>query len=80
MMLEFWLKAVVCQEYVDFNQVKVNDDGKFNNDVVGISGVYQVGIRLLFILMLSGYLLVSYGNGVGVELLWNIQVGVVWMF
>ncbi|MGU0042689.1 autotransporter outer membrane beta-barrel domain-containing protein [Escherichia coli] len=33
------------QEYADSNQVKVNDDGKFNNDVAGTRGVYQAGIR-----------------------------------
>ncbi|HAJ7244421.1 TPA: autotransporter outer membrane beta-barrel domain-containing protein [Escherichia coli] len=35
------MKAAVRQEYADSNQVKVNDDGKFNNDVAGTRGVYQ---------------------------------------
>lgn len=46
--LEPWLKAAVRQEYADSNQVKVNDDGKFNNDVAGTRGVYQAGIRSSF--------------------------------
>ncbi len=53
------------QEYADSNQVKVNDDGKFNNDVAGTRGVYQAGIRSSFTPTLSGHLSVSYGNGAG---------------
>ncbi|MXE60732.1 autotransporter YejO [Escherichia coli] len=78
--LEPWLKAAVRQEYADSNQVKVNDDGKFNNDVAGTSGVYQAGIRSSFTPTLSGHLSVSYGNGAGVESPWNTQAGVVWTF
>lgn len=78
--LEPWLKAAVRQEYSDSNQVKVNDDGKFNNDVAGTSGVYQAGIRSSFTPTLSGHLSVSYGNGAGVESPWNTQAGVVWTF
>ena len=78
--LEPWLKAAVRQEYADSNQVKVNDDGKFNNDVAGTSGVYQAGIRSSFTPTLSGHLSVSYGNGAGVESPWNTQAGVVWSF
>ncbi len=55
--LEPWLKAAVRQEYADSNQVKVNDDGKFNNDVAGTRGVYQAGIRSSFTPTLSGHLL-----------------------
>ena len=78
--LEPWLKAAVRQEYADSNQVKVNDDGKFNNDVAGTRGVYQAGIRSSFTPTLSGHLSVSYGNGAGVESPWNTQAGVVWTF
>lgn len=78
--LEPWLKAAVRQEYADSNQVKVNDDGKFNNDVAGTRGVYQAGIRSSFTPTLSGHLSVSYGNGAGVESPWNTQAGVVWSF
>nr|UGJ64190.1 autotransporter outer membrane beta-barrel domain-containing protein [Escherichia coli] len=78
--LEPWLKAAVRQEYADSNQVKVNDDGKFNNDVAGARGVYQAGIRSSFTPTLSGHLSVSYGNGAGVESPWNTQAGVVWTF
>lgn len=78
--LEPWLKAVARQEYADSNQVKVNDDGKFNNDVAGTSGIYQAGIRSSFTPTLSGHLSVSYGNGAGVESPWNTQAGVVWTF
>ena len=78
--LEPWLKAAVRQEYADSNQVNVNDDGKFNNDVAGTRGVYQAGIRSSFTPTLSGYLSVSYGNGAGVESPWNTQAGVVWTF
>ncbi|HFI3505169.1 TPA: autotransporter YejO [Escherichia coli] len=78
--LEPWLKAAVRQEYADSNQVNVNDDGKFNNDVAGTRGVYQVGIRSSFTPTLSGHLSVSYGNGAGVESPWNTQAGVVWTF
>ncbi|MCV5057435.1 autotransporter YejO [Escherichia coli] len=78
--LEPWLKAAVRQEYADSNQVKVNDDGKFNNDVSGTRGVYQAGIRSSFTPTLSGHLSVSYGNGAGVESPWNTQAGVVWTF
>lgn len=78
--LEPWLKAAVRQEYADSNQVKVNDDGKFNNDVAGTSGVYQAGIRSSFTPTLSGHLSVSYGNGAGVESPWNTQASVVWTF
>ncbi|ELJ4107323.1 autotransporter outer membrane beta-barrel domain-containing protein [Escherichia coli] len=78
--LEPWLKAAVRQEYADSNPVKVNDDGKFNNDVAGTSGVYQAGIRSSFTPTLSGHLSVSYGNGAGVESPWNTQAGVVWTF
>ncbi len=74
------LKAAVRQEYADSNQVKVNDDGKFNNDVAGTRGVYQAGIRSSFTPTLSGHLSVSYGNGAGVESPWNTQAGVVWTF
>ncbi|EPR3680143.1 autotransporter YejO, partial [Escherichia coli] len=78
--LEPWLKAAVRQEYADSNQVNVNDDGKFNNDVAGTRGVYQAGIRSSFTPTLSGHLSVSYGNGAGVESAWNTQAGVVWTF
>lgn len=78
--LEPWLKAAVRQEYADSNQVKVNDDGKFDNDVAGTHGVYQAGIRSSFTPTLSGHLSVSYGNGAGVESPWNTQAGVVWTF
>lgn len=78
--LEPWLKAAARQEYADSNQVKVNDDGKFNNDVAGTSGIYQAGIRSSFTPTLSGHLSVSYGNGAGVESPWNTQAGVVWTF
>ncbi|BEC36501.1 putative uncharacterized outer membrane protein YejO [Escherichia coli] len=78
--LEPWLKAAVRQEYADSNQVNVNDDGKFNNDVAGTRGVYQAGIRSSFTPTLSGHLSVSYGNGAGVESPWNTQAGVVWTF
>ncbi|RCP96122.1 autotransporter outer membrane beta-barrel domain-containing protein [Escherichia coli] len=74
------MKAAVRQEYADSNQVKVNDDGKFNNDVAGTRGVYQTGIRSSFTPTLSGHLSVSYGNGAGVESPWNTQAGVVWTF
>lgn len=63
--LEPRLKAAVRQEYADSNQVKVNDDGKFNNDVAGARGVYKAGIRSSFTPTLSGHLSVSYGNGAG---------------
>ena len=78
--LEPWLKAAVRQEYADSNQVKVNDVGKFTNDVAGTRGVYQAGIRSSFTPTLSGHLSVSYGNGAGVESPWNTQAGVVWTF
>ncbi|ENK8540431.1 autotransporter outer membrane beta-barrel domain-containing protein, partial [Escherichia coli] len=42
---ELWVKAAVREEYADANRVKVNDDGDFVNEVSGMSGVYQAGIR-----------------------------------
>lgn len=37
---EFWLKVVVCKEFVDDNWVKVNNDGNFVNDLLGRCGIY----------------------------------------
>ncbi|HAW0896860.1 TPA: autotransporter outer membrane beta-barrel domain-containing protein, partial [Escherichia coli] len=77
---ELWLKAAVRQEYADANRVKVNDDGDFVNEVSGTSGVYQAGIRTKLTENVSGNVMVSYGEGAGVESPWTARAGFSWRF
>ena len=77
---ELWVKAAVRQEYADANRVKVNEDGDFVNEVSGTSGVYQAGVKASLSEDVSGHVMVSYGEGAGVESPWNVRAGFSWRF
>ncbi|HEM6741401.1 TPA: autotransporter outer membrane beta-barrel domain-containing protein [Citrobacter farmeri] len=78
--LQPWVKASVRQEYADDNKIKVNDDGRFVNDLSGTRGVYQTGIRAKFTDDLSGHLSASYANGANIESPWRAAAGITWSF
>ena len=79
--LEPWLKVLLRQNYADSNQVKVNDDGKFNNDVAGTSGVLSgwdkvivyPDVKRSFVSQLwqwrRGRIAVEYSGGCGLDVL-----------
>lgn len=78
--LQPYAGAAVTQEFISDNQVNVNEDGHFTNDLSGTRGVYQVGLRAQLAKHLTAHLDAAYAQGANVESPWMANAGVSWSF
>ncbi|EPF2244841.1 autotransporter outer membrane beta-barrel domain-containing protein [Citrobacter werkmanii] len=78
--LQPYVGAAVTQEFIDDNNVDVNDDGHFTNDLSGTRGVYQVGLRAQLAPRLNAHISAAYAQGANVESPWIANAGISWSF
>ncbi|MHA6313566.1 autotransporter outer membrane beta-barrel domain-containing protein (plasmid) [Pantoea sp. S-LA4] len=74
-----YLKLAVAQEFIDDNEVRVNDD-RFTNDVSGTRGVYQLGVNAKLTDRLSVHTDAGYTQGDRIESPWTANLGMSWSF
>lgn len=78
--LQPYFGAAVTEEFVDDNEVDVNNDGHFKNDTSGARGVYQAGLRAQFSPRLTAHIDASYAEGSHIESPWIAHAGIAWSF
>nr|WP_162303002.1 autotransporter outer membrane beta-barrel domain-containing protein [Buttiauxella sp. 3AFRM03] len=74
-----YFRAAVAQEFIDDNEVRVNDD-TFTNDLSGARGVYQVGVNAQVTDTLAVNAHTSYSHGDHVDEPLTVDLGVSWKF
>jgi outer membrane autotransporter protein len=74
-----YIKLAVAQEFIDNNDVKVNED-HFTNDLSGTWGVYQVGVDARLTNNVTVHADTSYSHGSHVDAPWAASLGVSWSF
>jgi outer membrane autotransporter protein len=77
--IEPYIKLAVAQEFINGNDVKVNND-HFTNDLSGTRGEYQVGINTRITKDVTVHADASYLHGSHVEEPWAASLGVSWSF
>ena len=74
-----YFRAAVSNEFIDDNEVKVNED-TFTNDLSGTRGIYQVGVNARVTDTLTVNAHTSYSHGEHVDEPWTVNLGVSWKF
>lgn len=74
-----FVRAAVMQEFMDNNNVKVNNDG-FTNDLSGTRGIYQAGVNARVAKSFTVQANASYAEGHHVETPWTVNLGGSWSF
>jgi outer membrane autotransporter protein len=74
-----YFRAALAQEFIDSNDVKVNED-HFTNDLSGSRGIYQVGVNAKVTDTINVNVNASYSHGKQVDEPLAAHVGVVWTF
>jgi outer membrane autotransporter barrel domain len=76
---EPYFRMAVAREFVDNNEVKVNDD-RFINDLSGSRSVYAVGVSARLTDRLAVQVDASHSDGKQVDEPWTMNLGVSWKF
>lgn len=73
--IEPFARAAIAQEFIDDNEVNVNDD-PFTNDMSGARGIYMFGVNALLKTNTKIYADASYSEGQHLESPWTVNLGV----
>lgn len=73
-----YIKVGLAQEFIDDNNVKINDD-PFTNDLSGTRGVYQVGINAR-VNSVTVHVDAGYSQGTHIETPWTANLGISFSF